>query len=234
MSLNVTLSDVWADQLLQRSAYVMYLTLELEVIPEGLLCHAGEHPPGPPKHSHGCLILKNWHHWYFKTGVGLWKCRHRTGCLMHIKSSLPLLVCFEVRSMLLSTPNTLLFQQLKAKDGNSMWLNLEVASGVSAFLQSSCTLERGCLKSLFNEIACLGLWGNQVIRWDALGQFWTLLLQAIATKSKQMSFYAERKMSQKNCQCALWDNVWTCWMCIVKLNWHCSLVSKMLVRFKIA
>lgn len=59
--------------------------------------------------------------------------------------------------MLLSVPNTLLFQQLKAKDGNSMWLNLEVASGVSAFLQSSCTLERGCLKSLFNEIVCLGL-----------------------------------------------------------------------------
>lgn len=175
-------------------------------------------PSWPAQALHGCLILKTWHHWYFKTGVGLRECRRRTGCLMHIKSSLPLLVCFEVRSMLLSTPNTLLFQQLKAKDGDSIWLNLEVTSGVSAFLQSSCTLEHGCLKSTFNEIACLELWGNQVIRWDALGQFWTLAVTSkqLLLKASKYPFMLRERWVRKTvsapCEtmcgpvgCALWN-----------------------------
>jgi len=97
-SLNVTVTDVCTDLHLQRSAYVMCRTLKVEAFPAGLPCCAGEHPP--------CLRRALWVPYAAEqallalpTGVGLQKGRRRTGVLMHIKSSLPLLTCFEVGSI---------------------------------------------------------------------------------------------------------------------------------------
>lgn len=48
---------------------------------------------------------------------------------MHIKSSFPLLPCFEVGSIFFSTLNIPLFQQLKAKGGSRMWLKVKMTFG---------------------------------------------------------------------------------------------------------
>lgn len=71
MSLNVTVTDACTDLHLQRSAYVTYLTLKLEVFPAGLLYHAGETLPAPEV-LYGCLILKNRHCWHCLLGLRNW------------------------------------------------------------------------------------------------------------------------------------------------------------------
>lgn len=76
---------------------------------------------------------------------------------MHIKSSFPLLPCFEVGSIFFSTLNIPLFQQLEAK----RWQQ-DVAEGEDDFWEvRSCALGPGCFKSLSKRIACVELGSNR-------------------------------------------------------------------------
>lgn len=130
---------------------------------QGCSC-AGEHPPCPwglcrclpeeNRHCWHCLLV--WHSWGWTQTQGL----------MHIKSSFPLLPCFEVGSIFFSTLNIPLFQQLKAK----RWQQ-DVAEGEDDFWEvRSCTLGPSCFKSLSRR-------GLHVWNWEATGHqmcwFWS-------------------------------------------------------------
>lgn len=81
---------------------------------------------------------------------------------MHIKSSSPFLTCFQVRSIFFSSLNIPLFQQLKAKDGNSM---CEI--GVAALCSQSCAGTWLLQVSLGAD----GVWSTQVCRGLVVGWF---------------------------------------------------------------
>lgn len=78
---------------------------------------------------------------------------------MHIKSSFPLLPCFEVGSIFFfSTLNIPLFQQLKAKGGSRMWLKVKMAFGRSEVVHWDLVAS-----SLFPR-------GLHVWNWEATGR----------------------------------------------------------------
>lgn len=76
---------------------------------------------------------------------------------MHIKSSFPLLPCFEVGSIFFSTLNIPLFQQLKAKGGSRMWLKVKMTFGKSEVVRWDLVAS-----SLFPR-------GLHVWNWEATG-----------------------------------------------------------------
>lgn len=84
---------------------------------------------------------------------------------MHIKSSFPLLPCFEVGSIFFSTLNIPLFQQLEAKGGSRMWLKVKMTLGG----QKLCT-GTWLLQVSFQEDCMYGTGKQQVIRWVDFGQ----------------------------------------------------------------